>query len=82
MQKIGCGSAIKVNFIALALHYLCNEQLKPFGKMRLFFLFLGFVLLLFGLYGYAIAFFIVAYILYKGTGTGGGKYRGNRYFWD
>ena len=33
MQKIGCGSAIKVNFIALALHYLCNEQLKPFGKM-------------------------------------------------
>ena len=50
--------------------------------MRLFFLLLGFVLLLFGLYGYAIAFFIVAYILYKGTGTGGGKYRGNRYFWD
>ena len=32
MQKIGCGSAIKVNFIALALHYLCTEQLKTFRK--------------------------------------------------
>ena len=23
LHKIGCGSAIKVNFIALTLHYLC-----------------------------------------------------------
>ena len=26
LHKIGCGSAIKVNFIALALHYLCNRN--------------------------------------------------------
>ena len=26
LQKIGCGSAIKVNFIALALHYLCRKN--------------------------------------------------------
>ena len=33
LQKIGCGSAIKVNFIALALHYLCKkEKLKTFRK--------------------------------------------------
>ena len=33
MQKIGCGSAIKVNFIALALHYLCRKKkLKTFRK--------------------------------------------------
>ncbi len=25
LQKIGCGSAIKVNFIALTLHYFCRK---------------------------------------------------------
>ena len=32
LQKIGGGSAIKVNFIALTLHYLCRRYTRLLGK--------------------------------------------------
>ena len=64
MHKIGCGSAIKVNFIALALHYLCNEQLKPFGKMYVFFLLLALLIFVLGLYAEALAIVTVVAIFY------------------
>ena len=81
MHKIGCGSAIKVNFIALALHYLCNEQLKPFGKMKTIFVILFIFSLFIGLYGYAFGFLVILIIIFfnKGGGASTTRYDRHRY---
>ena len=65
MQKIRCGSAIKVNFIALALHYLCHKKkLKPFGKMKTFLWIAAFVLsILSGKFLLFVSCVIVIYIM-------------------
>ena len=69
MQKIGCGSAIKVNFIALALHYLCRKnKLKPFGKMIVF-IFVALLFLFVGEIWLSLIFFgiiIIAYLTKPG----------------
>ena len=83
MHKISCGSAIKVNFIALALHYICRKnKLKPFGKMRTFILILGIIFTMFGIFDYGIVFLAVAIYMFinKGSGGTGGKYKGDEYF--
>ena len=63
------------------MQYFCREQLKPFGKMKIFFIILSIFLFMFGLYVEAISIFIIVILahFYKSNDGKGGKSSGYGY---